>query len=53
MANDPQTREALRCCECGRLWLDDSERWRAYLDDEGQAVTFCPECAQREFSDDD
>jgi hypothetical protein len=23
--------------------------WRAYLDDDGQAVTFCPECAAREF----
>ena len=25
--------------------------WRAYLDDDGAAVTFCPECAELEFGD--
>jgi hypothetical protein len=23
--------------------------WRAYLDDDGNVVVFCPECAEREF----
>ena len=31
MVDVSQVGEALRCCECGRLWLDDLERWRAYL----------------------
>ena len=27
----------------------DAAGWRAYLDDDSQAVTFCPESAEREF----
>jgi hypothetical protein len=27
--------------------------WRAYLDDDGQAVTFCPDCALRDFNSND
>jgi hypothetical protein len=33
----------------GRESEPDAADWRAYLDDDGQAVTFCPECAEREF----
>jgi hypothetical protein len=41
------------CAECGRLWLpDDKDRWRGYLDDAEEVRLFCPECAEREFSDD-
>jgi hypothetical protein len=29
----------------------DADGWRAYLDDDGQAVTFCPECAEYEFGE--
>jgi hypothetical protein len=27
----------------------DAAVWRAYLDDDGTAVMFCPDCADREF----
>jgi DNA-directed RNA polymerase subunit RPC12/RpoP len=40
----------LVCAECGRESPPDAAGWRAYLDDDGKAVTFCPECAAREFS---
>jgi hypothetical protein len=43
-------RVALVCAECGRENPSDAAGWRAYLDDDGKAVTFCPECAAREFS---
>jgi hypothetical protein len=39
------------CAECGATSDARAEGWRAYLDDCTQAVTFCPECAEREFSD--
>lgn len=45
--------EPLTCANCGAVSDEFAEGWRAYLDDEGQAVTFCPECAEREFGDDD
>jgi hypothetical protein len=43
----------LRCMECHRRWNDPSERWRVYFteDDEPEPVTYCPDCARREFSD--
>jgi hypothetical protein len=34
---------------CCRESEPDAAGWRAYLDGDGQAVTFCPECAEREF----
>lgn len=42
---------SLNCIECGRRWVDRRERWRVYLTDESppDAVTYCPECARREF----
>lgn len=40
---------ALTCANCGAVADDAAKGWRAYLDDEGQAVTFCPECAREEF----
>ena len=44
------------CEECRRVWLPivDGERWQAYwIDDEpdDRLVFYCPECAEREFSD--
>lgn len=42
---------AVHCLECERLWLEGSERWRTYLNAERppQPLTYCPECARREF----
>jgi hypothetical protein len=43
------------CAECGALWLPtDEERWSAYLggndlDEPGELVFYCPDCAVREF----
>jgi RNase P subunit RPR2 len=43
-----------QCEECRRVWLPhERQRWRAYFDDEDQLVLFCPECARREFDDDE
>jgi hypothetical protein len=41
----------LVCAECGATSSPDAAGWRAYLDDDGQAVMFCPECAEREFDE--
>jgi hypothetical protein len=43
---------AIQCANCGRPWLDPDERWRSYVDIEGEVVAFCPERARREFDDD-
>ena len=42
----------LRCAECQRAPRPDEnadDRWRVYSDGLGELMTFCPECAQREF----
>jgi len=31
----------ITCGNCDRPWLDRGERWRSYLDDEGNANVFC------------
>jgi hypothetical protein len=43
--------EPVRCLECKRLWVDLSERWRVYLSCENppETLTYCPDCARREF----
>ena len=43
--------EDLVCVECGRVWVGPVERWRVYLtdDDPPKPVTYCPDCAEREF----
>jgi hypothetical protein len=41
------------CIECGECWLPaDEERWCAYLTDDDEVVSYCPECAEREFGSD-
>jgi hypothetical protein len=36
----------------GKFWLPgNEERWRAYLDTDNELVFYCPECAEREFSE--
>ncbi len=41
-----------QCAECREVLLPaDEDRWKAYLDTDDQLVFFCPECAEREFSD--
>jgi hypothetical protein len=44
---------SLRCIECGCRWNDAAEHWRVYFtsDDPPEPVTYCPECARREFND--
>jgi hypothetical protein len=44
---------SMRCIECDRRWDDLRERWRVYFTDEAlpEPVTYCPECASREFAD--
>ena len=49
MNSDPPAEDRLVCAECGRESEPDAAGWRAYLDDDDQAVMFCPECAEREF----
>jgi hypothetical protein len=41
----------VRCLECGRAWVEESERWRMYLsrEDPPRPLTYCPDCARREF----
>jgi hypothetical protein len=41
----------LTCTECGRTWLNPSERWRLYVDPDERLQTFayCAACAEREF----
>jgi hypothetical protein len=43
--------QPLTCEECGQPWLRSFEMWRTYLTEHEppQAVTYCPDCAQREF----
>ncbi len=40
------------CVECDARWLAaDEKRWRAYLTDDEppEVVSYCPDCAEREF----
>lgn len=41
------------CAECHRAWIDESERWRSYLTIDDELALYCPDCAAREFGDDD
>jgi len=48
--NSEQVALTPRCAECLDVWLPaDEDRWRAYLDTEGELVFYCPGCAEREF----
>jgi hypothetical protein len=38
----------LTCAECGRS-PERGEAWRLFWADIGEAVSYCPECAEREF----
>jgi hypothetical protein len=49
---DPAAARPLVCAECGAQSPPDAAGWRAYLDVDGQAVTFCPDRAEREFGHD-
>jgi hypothetical protein len=40
---------SLLCAECGVGSSPDAADWKAYLDADGQVVTFCPECAEPEL----
>jgi hypothetical protein len=49
MDAEPPEPTGLVCAECGAFSPPDAAGWKAYLDDDGQAVTFCPACAEHEF----
>lgn len=58
----PRDDGVLFCATCGvggrprsneNRSADAKEGWRAYRGDAGQTIAFCPECAEREFGDDD
>jgi hypothetical protein len=41
-----------QCAECCEVWLpEDPDRWRSYLDTDDELVFCCPECAEREFGE--
>jgi hypothetical protein len=44
---------SLRCEECARRWDEPAERWRIYFttDQPPEPVSYCPQCAAREFDD--
>jgi hypothetical protein len=48
-----EAERVLRCAECGCESTPEARGWRAYLADDGQAFTFCPDCAEREFDETD
>ena len=37
------------CQECRREWHDPRERWRMYVASPPLMLSYCPECAEREF----
>lgn len=45
------TAKMLTCLECGRPWVDGSERWRIYVttDEWPTLLLYCTVCATREF----
>ena len=47
----PAAKPQLRCVECGAEGDGAAEGWKTYLtdDDPPEAVTYCPDCAAREF----
>jgi len=48
----PTQRRTTSAAECGRS-PRAGETWRIVFADIGEAVTYCPECAEREFGKDD
>ncbi len=50
--DEPGAPGVLICAECGTESSPDAAGWRAYLDIDDDVVTFCPECAEREFGGD-
>jgi hypothetical protein len=50
MESEPPAEGPLVCSECGRESEPDAAGWRAYLDDDDQAVAFCRERAERKLT---
>jgi len=46
-------RHRLTCEECLAVSRGRASGWRAYLTDERELTTYCPECAEREFGEDE
>jgi hypothetical protein len=53
LRREPADPRQLVCAECGAESEAGAVGWRAYLDDDEAVVTFCPECAKREFGPDE
>ena len=54
LASPVTTVEQLVCAECGRKPRqaeNAADEWRAYLSVDDDLPVFCPECAEREFSE--
>lgn len=51
MESEPPAEDPLVCAECGAESTPGAAGWHAYLDDDDQAVTFCPPCVEREFGE--
>jgi hypothetical protein len=51
MSEQDEPKASLVCAECGAVSPHDAAGWRAYLDNDGQAVSFCSGCAEREFGE--
>jgi hypothetical protein len=45
----PDVIPSLVCAECGAESPPEAEDWRGHLTDDGEAVMFCPKCAEQEF----
>ena len=43
----------LTCLECEDVARGQAWGWRVYLDVDGELATYCPDCAEREFGEDD
>jgi hypothetical protein len=50
---EPPEPHRLACVECGRIAKGDASGWRAYLTFDGHLATYCPDCAEREFGEDE
>jgi hypothetical protein len=48
---EPESIATVTCAECGRS-PRAGEAWRVVFADIGEVVTYCPACAEREFSED-
>jgi hypothetical protein len=51
MSDQAPLEEPLVCAECSATSPPEAKGWRCYITVHGEAVMFCPACAEREFPD--